>query len=68
MTVAYRSLSWLPRVEHGGANVPKTTNSLATVSFSTEDVPEAERVARWRDRLCFMRFLDRRLPLRGGLR
>jgi AraC-like DNA-binding protein len=50
MTVAYRSLSWLPpQVEQDGAIPPQETNGLVTVSFSTEDIPEADRAARWRD-------------------
>ncbi len=49
MTVAYRSLSWLPRVDDGATNLPKTANGLGTVSFSTEDIPEADRVTRWRE-------------------
>jgi AraC-like DNA-binding protein len=49
MTVAYRSLSWRSRVKHHSATCPEGTNGLATVSFSTEEIPEADRVARWRD-------------------
>jgi AraC-like DNA-binding protein len=49
MTVAYRSLSWLPPADHHGAISPPEPNGLATVSFSTEDIPEADRAARWRD-------------------
>jgi AraC-like DNA-binding protein len=49
MTVAYRSISWLPRVEDQEPVSPEATNGLATVSFSTEDIPEADRAARWRD-------------------
>jgi AraC-like DNA-binding protein len=48
MTVAYRSL-WLPRADRSGAISPKETNGLATVNFSTADIPEPDRVARWRD-------------------
>jgi AraC-like DNA-binding protein len=49
MTVAYRSLSWRSRVVHNSPICPKGTNGLATVSFSTDEIPEADRVARWRD-------------------
>ena len=49
MTVAYRSLSWHSRVKHNSAICPKGTNGLATVCFSTEEIPGADRVARWRD-------------------
>jgi hypothetical protein len=49
MTVAYRSLSWRSRVNHHSAISPKGTNGLATVSFSTDEIPAADRVARWRD-------------------
>jgi AraC-like DNA-binding protein len=49
MTVAYRSLPWLPRTERNGTNQPRETNGLTTVSFSTADIPEADRVTRWRE-------------------
>ena len=49
MTVAYRSLPWLPRADRNGANHLRETNGLTTVSFSTADIPEADRVARWRE-------------------
>jgi AraC-like DNA-binding protein len=49
MTVAYRSLSWLPQADHSGPVSPPEPNGLATVSFSTEEIPEADRAARWRD-------------------
>jgi AraC-like DNA-binding protein len=49
MTLAYRSLPWLPQTDRSGATRPRETNGLATVNFSTSDIPEADRVARWRD-------------------
>jgi AraC-like DNA-binding protein len=49
MTAAYRSLSPLPRVDHDRSFRPKGTNGLATLSFSTEEIPEPERVARWQE-------------------
>jgi AraC-like DNA-binding protein/DNA-binding transcriptional MerR regulator len=49
MTAAYRSLSWRPGVDRAKAIRPGATNDLATLSFSTEDIAEADRVARWRD-------------------
>jgi len=49
MTVAYRSLTWLPQADDSGTISPPGPHGLATVSFSTEDIPEADRAARWRD-------------------
>jgi AraC-like DNA-binding protein len=50
MTGAYRSLPRLLRIDRGGEICRKGTDDLATVSFSTEGIPEADRVARWLDR------------------
>ncbi len=49
MTGTYRSLSRLLRMDRGGEICPRATNDLATLRFTTEDIPEADRVARWRD-------------------
>ena len=49
MTAAYRSPSWFPWVDDNGAICPKETNDLVTVSFSTAGIPEADRMAMWRD-------------------
>jgi AraC-like DNA-binding protein len=49
MTVAYRSLPSPARADRNGTDRPRQTNGLATVSFSTEDIPEADRVAKWRE-------------------
>jgi AraC-like DNA-binding protein len=49
MTGAYRSLSRLVRMDRGGELCPKATNDLATLRFTTEGIPEAERAARWRE-------------------
>jgi AraC-like DNA-binding protein len=56
MTVAYRSLPWLPRPRQNGATHSKEAaapsqeaDGLATVSFSTEDISEADRLTRWRE-------------------
>jgi AraC-like DNA-binding protein/DNA-binding transcriptional MerR regulator len=49
MTGTYRSLSRLLRMDRGGEICPRATNDLTTLRFTTEDIPEADRVARWRD-------------------
>jgi AraC-like DNA-binding protein len=49
MTLAYRSLPSFPQTDRSGATRSRETNGLATVNFSTADIPEADRVARWRD-------------------
>jgi AraC-like DNA-binding protein len=49
MTGAHRSLSRLLRMDLGGEICPKATNDLATLRFTTEDIPGADRAARWRD-------------------
>ena len=48
MTAAHRAPSGLPSVGHNGAICPKEANDLVTMSFSTADIPEADRVAMWR--------------------
>ncbi len=49
MTGTYRSLSRLLRMDRGGEICARGTNDLATSKFTTEDIPEADRIARWRD-------------------
>ncbi len=50
MTVAYRSLPWLRRSERvHPISSPDETNGVTAVRFSTDDIPESDRVARWRE-------------------
>ena len=49
MTGTYRSLSRLLRMDRGEEICARGTNDLATSKFTTEDIPEADRIARWRD-------------------
>src|SRR6267378_950382 len=49
MTGTYRSLSRLLRMDRGEEICARGTNDLATLKFTTEEIPEVDRIARWRD-------------------
>lgn len=49
MTMAHRPLAMNSRLPRTGAIVPRESGGLITISFSTEELAEADRVAMWRD-------------------